>query len=146
MTHENVELATRAIAAATRRPQPDFETINEVCHPQHVLVAGLNQALGEGASIGARGYNAWLDENRDILQWEFELESAVDLGSNLVLVAGTTRFRGVGSGIVQTTRGWGVMVIEDGLVVRTEMFIDSGEAIRAAERLHEGSEHSRSDG
>ncbi|TMK97978.1 MAG: hypothetical protein E6G34_09895 [Actinobacteria bacterium] len=38
MTRENVEIVWRAIAASSARP-PDFEAVNALYHPEHVLTS-----------------------------------------------------------------------------------------------------------
>jgi hypothetical protein len=50
MSQENVEIARRACEAAWRRPQPDFDTLNALAHPDHEMFTV--QSLVEGEAIG----------------------------------------------------------------------------------------------
>src|SRR5438876_318957 len=58
MSQENVELVITAMRAAWARPKPDFATMNEVFHPDHVLVPLTTIDTDEVR--GARGYQAYL--------------------------------------------------------------------------------------
>ena len=55
MSQENLELVVRATEASLERPKPDFETINTLYHPDHVLVPLTANALGEAEAKGAAG-------------------------------------------------------------------------------------------
>lgn len=47
MSQENVEIARRMCAAAWRRPEPDYDTINALGHPSHELARErLRRAYG----------------------------------------------------------------------------------------------------
>jgi hypothetical protein len=56
MSQENLDLVVRATQAALKRPKPDFETVNALYHPDHVLVPLAANTLGEGEAKGAEGY------------------------------------------------------------------------------------------
>ena len=48
MSRENLDLALRAMRAACAQPKPDFETMNALFDPDHVLVPIAARKLGEG--------------------------------------------------------------------------------------------------
>jgi hypothetical protein len=99
MSQENLDLIVRAIRAASNKPKADFETVNRLYHPDHVLVSLVANTLGEGEAKGAAGYNAWLQQIGDAVSWEGELRGAVDVGPDKVLAVTLTRFKGASSGI-----------------------------------------------
>ena len=79
MSQENLDLVVRAIQAASKRPEPDFETVNALYHPDHVLVSLVANTLGEGEAKGAAGYKAWLQQIGDAVSWEGDLKGAAML-------------------------------------------------------------------
>src|SRR4051812_41651130 len=99
MSQENVELVIRALRAVTRRPKPDFETVNVLYHPEHVLVSLGAAVLGEGERIGARGFKSWSEEQAAVMPFELEVEGAVDVGPDSVLVVTAVHFQGAVSGL-----------------------------------------------
>lgn len=48
MSQENLDLVVRAIQAAIKKPKPDFETVDALYDPDHVLVSLAANTLGEG--------------------------------------------------------------------------------------------------
>ena len=46
MSQENLDLVVRAMEAVLRRPKPDFETVNALYHPDHVLVPLAAHSFG----------------------------------------------------------------------------------------------------
>ncbi len=132
MSQENVDVAMRAIRAATRQPKPDFETMNALYHPDHVLVSIVADKLGgEGEAIGASGYKAWVEAQQDVISFETELGGAIDVGPDTVIAVMTIRFHGASSGATTEQRVWAVMTVKDGKVTRTENYIDPAEALEA---------------
>ena len=132
MSRENVELVMRGLTAAVRRPKPDFDTVNALFHPDHVLVGDIQRDLGEAPAEGAAGYREWCVEATTVMSWETDIESAVDLGPETVLVVGVTRFVGAASGVRQERRIWLVVTLADGKIARTEGFFDPEQALQAA--------------
>jgi ketosteroid isomerase-like protein len=132
MSQENLDLVVHAIQAATKRPEPDFETVNALYHPDHVLVSLTATTLGEGEAQGAAGYKAWLQQIGDAVSWEGELKGAVDVGPDKVLVATVTRFKGASSGIELDERTWCVVTVAEGQITRTEVYNDPIQALEAA--------------
>ena len=132
MSQENLDLVVRAIQAASRKPNPDFETVNQLYHPDHVLVSLLANTLGEGEAIGAAGYKTWLQQTGDAVSWEGELRGAVDIGPDKVLAVTMTRFKGASSGIEMEERTWCVVTVAEGKITRTDVFNDPIQALEAA--------------
>jgi ketosteroid isomerase-like protein len=132
MSQENVDLVMRAIRAATKQPKPDFETVNALFHPDHVLVSIMAHQLGsEAEAVGASGYKAWVEAQQDVVSFEVELGGAIDVGPDTVIAVTTTRFRGASSGATSGQRVWAVMTVKDGKITRTESYIDPAEALKA---------------
>ena len=133
MSQENAELVKRAFRAATARPKPDFATMNALFHPDHVLVP---VTLDTQEVVGARGYQAFLQgdagDGGAPVSWEADFEGAVDVGSHKVLAVLTGRYRGSASGVELEQRNWAVVTVRDGLVARTEIYLDPAEALQAA--------------
>jgi ketosteroid isomerase-like protein len=139
MSQQDVELATRAMRAVSARPKPDFATVNEVFHPDHVFVPAQGELEGEEYR-GARGSQQFFKqagvqaEASDApLSWETtDLEGAVDVGNHKVLLATTASYRGSASGIEFEQRNWVVMTVRDGRISRTEVYNDPTDALEAA--------------
>lgn len=132
MTQENIELVDRALRATHARPRPDFETINELYHPDHVLLTVMTSKLGEGEVKGARGFKAWMEAGEDVMTWDGELGGVVDIGPDTVLAVSSYRFRGASSGAETEQRLWMVITVTDGEITRTEAFLDPSAALKAA--------------
>lgn len=132
MSEENLDLVVRAIQAALKRPKPDFDTVNALFHPDHVLVPLAANVLGEGEAKGAAGYKTWLQQTDDAVHWEGELKGAVDIGPDKVLVVTQTRFEGASSGIETEQRTWSVVTVTEGKITRTDVYNDSIQALKAA--------------
>ena len=138
MSQEELELATRAIRAVSARPKPDFATMNEVFHPDHVFIPVFRQLEGEEFH-GARGAQQFFKrlgvhtEPSDApVSWEgSDFGGAVDLGNHKVLVVTNARFQGSASGIEFKQRMWSVMTVRDGRIARTEVYTDPAEALEA---------------
>src|SRR5688500_7377524 len=124
MSQEELELVARAVRAVNARPKPDFGTINEACHPDHVFVPAVMQLEGETYQ-GARGYQRFLrstsgTETSDApLSWEADFEGAVDVGNHKVIAVVTGRFRGTASGVAVEQRQWAVMTVRDGRITQS---------------------------
>jgi ketosteroid isomerase-like protein len=138
MSREELELVTRAVRAANARPKPDFATINEVFHPDHVFVPVTGQ-LDATEYHGARGYQQFLRQevgnigaSDAALSWDADFEGAVDAGNHKVITASSVRLRGSASGVEFEQRMWWVMTVRDGRIVRTEAYTDPTEAFKAA--------------
>jgi ketosteroid isomerase-like protein len=138
MSQEELELATRAARAVIARPKPDFATMNEVFHPDHVFVPTVAQLEGD-EYYGGRGYQQFLREasghagaTDSPLSWEADFVGAIDVGNHKVIVVTTNRYRASASGIKFDQRTWTVMTVRDGRISRTETFQDPTEALKAA--------------
>jgi ketosteroid isomerase-like protein len=138
MSRENIELASRAMRAVSARPKPDFATVNEVFHPDHVFVPVQGQLEGEEYR-GARGSQQFFrtsgvqGEASDApLSWvATDLEGAVDVGNRKVLLVTNASYRGSASGIEFEQRNWVVMTVRDGRISRTEVYADPAAALQA---------------
>jgi ketosteroid isomerase-like protein len=64
--------------------------------------------------------------------WSFELEQVVDAGENRVAIVAYQRGLGKGSGAPVDLRFGGVCFFEEGVVVRTQLYIDPAEAFAVA--------------
>jgi ketosteroid isomerase-like protein len=132
VSRENIELALRACRAASGGQDADFAAVNELFHPEHVLVSIGATKLGEAEAVGGVGYRDWLRDTSDTMRWSAEVDGAVDVGPHTVLVACTNHMTGVASGADVSQRFWVLMTIASGKIVRTEAFIDPAEALDAA--------------
>jgi hypothetical protein len=138
MSQEEVELATRAIRALSARPKPDFATVNEVFHLDHVYLP-MSRELEGGEYHGARGYQQFLREEGGpagvtggLLSWEADFGGAIDVGNHKVIAVTTGRFRGKASGVEFEQRAWVLMTVRGGRISRTQSFTDPAEALKAA--------------
>lgn len=134
MSRENVELVIRGLGALAERPRPDFETVNELFHPDHVLLSIASGRLGEAERRGARGFRAWLEEQESVMPFQMEVEGAVDVAPDLVLAVLAVHFHGAASGFEAEQRTWNVVTVRDGKITRTESYLDPAEALEAIGR------------
>jgi ketosteroid isomerase-like protein len=131
MSQEGLDLVLRAYRAATRRPKPDYETVNALYAPDHVFVSVLGGELGEGEAKGGEGYRAWLKSQMDVMPFETDVEGAVDIAPDVVLAVATTRAQGASSGLENEQRMWSVVHLAGGKITRTEVYIDPVKALAA---------------
>ena len=132
MSEENVEIVLRALQAIAERPKPDFETVNALYDPDHVLVAVAATALGEGEAVGGAGFKAWNDEQQSVMPYDLVIEGAIDIERDRVLAVVGVRFHGAASGAQSEGRTWNLITVRNGRIVRTESYRNAAEAIQAA--------------
>jgi ketosteroid isomerase-like protein len=132
MSQENVEIVRRAYTAATRRPKPDFATVNALYHPDHEFVSLTSQVEGR-SFVGVRGFRDVLNSLGDTWEsWEITAQQirSIDAERVLVIVVFTARGR---RGGVSVERHFAHMeTFRDGKVVRTEAYNSPEEALEAA--------------
>jgi ketosteroid isomerase-like protein len=131
MSQENVEIARRAWTAASRRPKPDFATINALFHPDHELISLVR--FRQTSPRGARGFREWLTDIDEAYgsSWEMRLDEARALDERRVLLASVTGLQGKRSGVPVEQRMGVVMTPRDGKVVCTETYRSVEEALEA---------------
>ena len=138
MSQEELELATRAVRATIARPKPDFATMNEVFHPDHVFVPTVRELEGSEYR-GGRGYQQFLREEAGnvgvadtAVSWEADFVGAIDVGNHKVIAVVNARYRGTASGVELEQRQWTVMTVRNGRISRTETYSEPTEALKAA--------------
>jgi hypothetical protein len=113
MSEVNVEIVRRGIEAAIRRPEPDFATINDLYHPDHVL-----------------SYRDWLLSTRDSIEWEQRLDQVTEIDKDRVLAITPGSIRGKSSGIALKEERWAsVVTVRGGRIIRTEVYSSPEEAL-----------------
>jgi ketosteroid isomerase-like protein len=133
MSRENVEIVRRAMAA-TSRQELDWETVNAVYHPDHVLVP-ITAGLGDGEVKGAAGAEEWIEKQRSAGEWDSELHGVLDMGPNVVMAEISLHFRGLASGASGEQHMWLVMELKGGKIMQTLAFTRPQEAALEAARL-----------
>jgi ketosteroid isomerase-like protein len=131
MSEENVELVQAAIEATMRRPNPDWETMNALFHPDHEFLPRDVGLVGGGVR-GAQGYREWLTSISETLEWEVTLAGVTEIDHERVLAVLPTKFRGRQSGAETEQRIAAVVTVQGEKVVRTELFQSPEEALEAA--------------
>ena len=134
MSDENIEIAQRALQAATRTPKPDFAVVNALYDPEHVLVDRLYNALeGERAWEGARGYREHNEMRREAwADFLLRIRSARAIDEERVLLIVAMRGHGSETGApFEVERGF-LVTVRDRRVLRTEVYASPAEALRAA--------------
>jgi ketosteroid isomerase-like protein len=129
MSEEILDLVVRGMRAALAH---DFDTVNALYHPDHVLVTLVARGFGEAEAKGAGEYKAWLEQTDDLLSWEGEVQGAVDIGPEQVLVVSEIHIKGASSGIETAERSWALVTVSDGKIMRTDLYGDPTEALEAA--------------
>jgi ketosteroid isomerase-like protein len=130
MTRENVEIVWRAIAAATARP-PDFETVNELYHPEHVLTSdwGVEGRVYNGPEGFAE---AMADLDAAWQEWHQEVEQVLDAGERGVVVLVRLNARGRESG-APVDQAWAMVItLRDGKLASSRTFLDRDKALEFA--------------
>jgi ketosteroid isomerase-like protein len=132
MSEENVDVVRRAFEALYRRPDPDFDTVNVLFHPDHELISRI-EALEGGSRRGVRGYREWLSDVGETVDWESTLESVRQIDDDRVLAVMPTSFTGRQSGIaLDSQRLATIVTVRDGQIVRSEVHTSPDEALEAA--------------
>jgi ketosteroid isomerase-like protein len=133
MSRENVEIVRRAVEATNRRPKPDFDVVNALYDPDHVLVAQLSAVEGE-TFHGARGFREWLinlDQAFDGLG--SQLERVTEIDDHRVLLVQTLSLRSRRAGVPIEEDMAAIMTLRDGKSVRTEAYPLVERALQAAD-------------
>ena len=131
MSHENVELVRRAIAAFNRR---DLTALANFAHENFEFVSVLTAVDAEGGTY--RGPGAWTTYFKDMDEawkdWRAEDPQVLDGGEDRV--AGLVRVVGTGrhsDAQVELSMGL-VYVVRDGKLWRMHSYADAAEALKAA--------------
>jgi ketosteroid isomerase-like protein len=132
VSQENVEIVRQAIEAYNRR---DMDDAMAFYAPDYVFDA-THRGFGvfEGPALARKVAEAWV---RTFDEFEIDLREVSDLGRGVVLTLQLTR--GLAPGTSSYVENWEafVVVVEDGLIVRTTNYSDIDEARVAAGRLAE---------
>jgi len=128
----NSEIARRMCEAAWRRPQPDYETIAELGHPDHEMFT-IQSLIESGGYRGAEGIRRWLASWAEMFgeNWECRVEDADELDDERVLVTGWMNARGSRGGVPVQQRFWVVMWVRDGRAIRSEVHTERARALGA---------------
>jgi ketosteroid isomerase-like protein len=132
MSTENAAIVRRALEAATRKPKPDFDTMNALFHPEHEYFSG-QEALEGGVRRGARGYRDWLVGTEEDFEWHTTVEEVTAIDEDRVLAVVPTIFH-TPRGVSLEQRMGALVTVRDGKVVRTEIFQSPQDALEAAGR------------
>jgi ketosteroid isomerase-like protein len=135
MASANVDLVRRALAAAYRRPKPDFATVNALYHPDHEQIPFASRVEGRSGSRGARAFREFLDSFDDTFEpWEATIEEVRDLGDDHALAVGVFVASSKRGGVPVEQRFAQLVTIRDGKIARTESFASAEEALEAVGR------------
>jgi ketosteroid isomerase-like protein len=132
MSQENMEIVRRAFEAATRRPQPDLQTLTELAHPDHEITTDYG-AMGGDSFVGIEGFRKALTEfDVDWGEWHQEFDQFLEAGDDAVVVLGHLVARGQSSGI-PVEGDWAALVkLREGQIISTRFFLDRDNALEAA--------------
>ena len=104
MSREKVEIARRALQASNRTPKPDFDTVNKLYHPDHVLVAAISGVEGRSYQ-GATGFRDYLREmNETWAERAMRIERLEAIDDERVLAVGVWTGRSQVAGVAQEWR------------------------------------------
>jgi ketosteroid isomerase-like protein len=132
MSQENVQIVRRAFEAATRKPEPDLETLSELAHPDHEMTTDYG-AMGGDSFFGIEGFRKALTEfDTDWGQWHQELDEFLEAGDDAVVVLGHLVAQGQSSGI-PVEGSWAALVkLRERQIASTRFFLNRDEALEAA--------------
>jgi ketosteroid isomerase-like protein len=133
MASDNTEIARRACEAAWQRPRPDFDTLNELAHPDHEMFPIQSLVEGGDGYRGAAGFRKWLVSWTEMFgeDWKSTVEDATAVGDEQVLISGLMKARGVGGGVPVEEPFWLVMDVREGKVARSAIFTKREQALEA---------------
>jgi ketosteroid isomerase-like protein len=127
MSHENIELVQRSIAAYNRR---DFEAMRGMNHPDIQLdwsaSRGLETGIYRGADEVMRFYENFLETFEQV---DIEPDRIIESGDSVV-VPNTAHIRGR-DGIETVARSAFVFEVRDGLIARICLYQETREALEA---------------
>src|ERR1700732_4247854 len=127
MSQENVEIAKRLVDAFNRR---DVEAMLDLATPDPAM---SSQLLDAGVEFRGRGgaerFFALLNESWD--EFYAVAEEYRDLGDR-VLIVGHNTARGRASGVTVSAPTATIVDFRNGKVMRTRLYLDQPEALRAA--------------
>ena len=127
MSHENVEIVQRAIAAYSgsgEAPHDLFDRATEIWESPELP----GDLAGMGYENLARAGEVLLDSFDN---WSIDPEQFIDLGER-VLVSATFRAKGRGSGVSVDAPTTYLVTVRDGRVVEWRLFGDRGKGLEAA--------------
>jgi ketosteroid isomerase-like protein len=131
MSQENVEIVRRAYEAATRRPKPDFAAVNALYHPDHEFVSLASRVEGR-SFVGAEGFREVLQSYADTFEsWDAKIEEIRGIDAERVLVVADVNAIGRRGGVHVEQRFVYVLTVQDGKVVRTELYSSPEDALEA---------------
>jgi ketosteroid isomerase-like protein len=130
MSQENVDVVRRAAEAAMRRPEPDWETVNQLYAPDHQFISLISPLDGE-AHQGARGFRDWLESVEAVGEWESRIEDVRAGPDGRIVVIARFRQRTRRAGIPFDQRTGAVVTVRDGLIRRTEAYPTPEDALEA---------------
>jgi ketosteroid isomerase-like protein len=127
VSQENVEIAKRVTDASNRH---EMDAVVELATPDCVVTSQLLDASADFREReGLERFYAMLDESWD--DFQSVIEEYRDLGDR-VLALGRNRGRGKGSRVPVDGPSGALFEFRDGKIARIRLFLDHGEALRAA--------------
>jgi len=132
MSQENLEIASRALAAALRKPEPDFATVNALYHAEHELVTPISRLEG-GALRGIAGFRAWMSGiGEDWDSWDPRIDRVAEIDEQRVLIVWWFKARSRRGNVPVEQENAFVVTVRDGKVLRSENYSSPDEALAAA--------------
>jgi ketosteroid isomerase-like protein len=127
VSHQNVEIVRRAVAALNRG---DFPAALELIHPEAEL-DWSRRLLDPAVLRGHADAEQFIEETFEIFgDVKIEEEEIIDLGEEVIMV-GVARFEGRSSGAKVAARAANVWTVHDGKIVRFQLYQDKESALRA---------------
>ena len=127
MSQANVEITKRVIDAFNRR---DVDAVSDLCTPDCLVSSQLLDATADFQEReGLERFYAMLDESWD--DFQSVAQEYRDLGDR-VLALGRNHGRGKGSSVQVDGPYGAVFEFRDDKISRIRLFVDQGEALRAA--------------
>lgn len=135
MSSEHAELVRRAVAAAYRRPKPDYAVLSALYHPDHEQIPLASRVEGRPGSRGARGFREFLDSMRDAFaSWEVRIDDVRSIDDDRVLVEGLFVALGKRGGVPVEQHFAELITVRDGKIARTEVFSSAEDALETVEQ------------
>jgi len=128
---DNTDLVRRAGEAAMRKPQPDFDTVNELYHPDHEFVSRITAVEGQSYR-GAPGFRDWLAHQADAWEsWHTTVEEVTTLDEDCVLAVIAFHAESRRTSVPIEDRFVAVYTIRDGKILRTETYRTREQAVES---------------
>jgi ketosteroid isomerase-like protein len=131
MSSDNKDLVRRALSAAMRRPEPDWDAMSDLFCADHELRSLLTDIEGTHPS-GEKGARDFFEQLDSTGEWSIEIEELRDAADGRVVAFTRMQMRTKLGGVPLEQRTAAICTLRDGRILRTEVYPTRDDALKAA--------------